>query len=46
MNDGGLAVMGCTVSFVALCGVYVYVRESFVYTKALKKEAQQAPRSP
>ncbi|HEY5658911.1 MAG TPA: hypothetical protein VIY27_14065 [Myxococcota bacterium] len=29
MTDGDLLIFGCAVSFVALCGAYVYVREGF-----------------
>ena len=29
MNDGNLLVFGCAVSFIALAGAYVYLRERF-----------------
>lgn len=27
MNDGALLAAGCAVTFIALCGAYVYLRE-------------------
>ena len=42
MGDSTLVVIGCTVSFIALCGVYVYVRESLIYTTAAVKETERA----
>ncbi len=44
MNDAALVIAGCAVSFIALCGVYVYVREAFVYTSAAEKEAERQGR--
>ena len=29
MSDGDLLVIGCAVSFIALAGAYVYIRERF-----------------
>ena len=46
MNDNMLVVAGCAVSFIALCGIYVYVRESFVYTNAVEREAKQQAAAP
>jgi uncharacterized oligopeptide transporter (OPT) family protein len=44
MNDGTLSIIGCCVSFAALSGVYVYVRESFVYTSTAEREAERLAR--
>jgi len=29
MNDGNLLIFGCAVSFVALAGVYLFLREAY-----------------
>jgi len=30
MTDGNLLIFGCAVSFIALAGVYVYLRDGFL----------------
>lgn len=37
MNDGNLLIFGCVVSFIALAGAYVYVRERFLAGPAVAK---------
>jgi hypothetical protein len=44
MNDGVLVIFGCAVSFIALCGAYIYVRESFIYTSQAEKDAEAQAR--
>lgn len=46
MDDNVLVVVGCAVSFIALCGIYVYVRESFIYTNTVEREAKLQSAAP
>lgn len=44
MSDGSLLVFGCGVSFVALAGIYVFLRERWsAHAEAREGEKTQAP---
>ena len=38
MNDADLLVFGCAVSFIALAGCYVFLRERYMTRSALQQQ--------
>ena len=46
MSDATLLVFGCVVTFIAVAGAYVYIRESFAYQAEVqaKQEIRREPK--